>query len=93
MWLYYWMAANGINPMKTSSPCRRQMVANMRVGNMDGYCVGEPWNTAPSSTASGHRHHHPGHLEETTLKSAAGHHRQSSSRRTRTPPRRDCSDP
>ena len=20
-----------------------QMVANMRVGNMDGYCVGEPW--------------------------------------------------
>ena len=20
------------------------MVANMRVGNMDGYCVGEPWN-------------------------------------------------
>jgi nitrate/nitrite transport system substrate-binding protein len=21
-----------------------QMVANMRVGNMDGYCVGEPWN-------------------------------------------------
>jgi len=21
-----------------------QMVANMRVGNMDGYCVGEPWS-------------------------------------------------
>jgi nitrate/nitrite transport system substrate-binding protein len=21
-----------------------QMVANMRVGNMDGFCVGEPWN-------------------------------------------------
>ena len=20
------------------------MVANMRVGNMDGFCVGEPWN-------------------------------------------------
>ena len=20
-----------------------QMVANMRVGNMDGFCVGEPW--------------------------------------------------
>ena len=20
------------------------MVANMRIGNMDGYCVGEPWN-------------------------------------------------
>lgn len=47
MWLYYWLAANGINPMKdvkviTVPP--PQMVANMRVGNMDGYCVGEPWN-------------------------------------------------
>src|SRR3546814_13214837 len=21
-----------------------QMVANMRIGNVDGYCVGEPWN-------------------------------------------------
>ena len=47
MWLYYWLAANGINPMKdvkviTVPP--PQMVANMRVGNMDGFCVGEPWN-------------------------------------------------
>jgi len=47
MWLYYWLAANDINPMKdvkviTVPP--PQMVANMRVGNMDGYCVGEPWN-------------------------------------------------
>jgi nitrate/nitrite transport system substrate-binding protein len=46
MWLYYWLAANDINPMKdvkviTVPP--PQMVANMRVGNMDGYCVGEPW--------------------------------------------------
>ncbi len=47
MWLYYWLAANDINPMKevkviTVPP--PQMVANMRVGNMDGFCVGEPWN-------------------------------------------------
>ena len=46
MWLYYWLAAAGINPMKdvkiiTVPP--PQMVANMRIGNMDGYCVGEPW--------------------------------------------------
>ena len=28
-----------------SSPSRRpQMVANMKVGKMDGFCVGEPWN-------------------------------------------------
>ncbi len=47
MWLYYWMAANGINPMtdaKVITVPPPQMVANMRVGNMDGYCVGEPWN-------------------------------------------------
>lgn len=47
MWLYYWMAANGINPMKDAKVITvppPQMVANMRVGNMDGFCVGEPWN-------------------------------------------------
>ncbi len=47
MWLYYWMAANGINPLKDAKVITvppPQMVANMRVGNMDGYCVGEPWN-------------------------------------------------
>ena len=47
MWLYYWMAANGIDPMKDAKVITvppPQMVANMRVGNMDGYCVGEPWN-------------------------------------------------
>ena len=47
MWLYYWMAANGINPLndaKVITVPPPQMVANMRVGNMDGFCVGEPWN-------------------------------------------------
>ena len=47
MWLYYWMAANGINPFKDAKVITvppPQMVANMRVGNMDGFCVGEPWN-------------------------------------------------
>ncbi|MEG1833867.1 MAG: CmpA/NrtA family ABC transporter substrate-binding protein [Burkholderiaceae bacterium] len=47
MWLYYWLAAHGINPVTdtrliTVPP--PQMVANLRIGNMDGYCVGEPWN-------------------------------------------------
>lgn len=46
MWLYYWLANYGIDPFKdvkniTVPP--PQMVANMRVGNMDGFCVGEPW--------------------------------------------------
>jgi len=47
MWLNYWLAANGINPIKDVKNIvvpPPQMVANMRIGNMDGYCVGEPWN-------------------------------------------------
>ncbi len=47
MWLYYWLASYGINPLsdvKTITVPPPQMVANMRVGNMDGFCVGEPWN-------------------------------------------------
>jgi len=47
MWLYYWLAAHDINPFadaKTITVPPPQMVANMRVGNMDGFCVGEPWN-------------------------------------------------
>lgn len=47
MWLYYWLGAHGINPFtdaKTITVPPPQMVANMRVGNLDGFCVGEPWN-------------------------------------------------
>lgn len=48
MWLRYWLASGGINPDKdinliTIPP--PQMVANMKVDKMDGFCVGEPWNT------------------------------------------------
>ena len=47
MWMRYYLAAGGINPDKdikllTVPPA--QMVANMKVGKMDGFCVGEPWN-------------------------------------------------
>ncbi|MBM4361590.1 MAG: ABC transporter substrate-binding protein [Deltaproteobacteria bacterium] len=47
MWLRYYLAAGGIHPDKdvalvTIPP--PQMVANMNVGKMDGFCVGEPWN-------------------------------------------------
>jgi nitrate/nitrite transport system substrate-binding protein len=47
MWLYYWLATYGIDPfkdVKTITVPPPQMVANMRVGNMDGYCVAEPWH-------------------------------------------------
>jgi nitrate/nitrite transport system substrate-binding protein len=46
MWLYYWLATYGIDPfrdVKNIVVPPPQMVANMRVGNMDGFCVGEPW--------------------------------------------------
>ncbi len=47
MWIHYWLAASGINPIsgaKLITVPPPQMVANMRIGNMDGFCVGEPWN-------------------------------------------------
>ena len=47
MWLYYWLATYGVNPFteaKVITVPPPQMIANMRVDNMDGYCVGEPWN-------------------------------------------------
>jgi len=47
MWLYYWLAAHDIHPFKDVKSIvvpPPQMVANARVGNMHGYCVGEPWN-------------------------------------------------
>src|SRR3989442_45825 len=46
MWTRYWLGAGGINPDRdvaliTIPPA--QMVANMKVGKMDGYCGGGPW--------------------------------------------------
>ena len=47
MWMRYWLGAGGIHPDRdvaliTIPP--PQMVANMKIGKMDGFCVGEPWN-------------------------------------------------
>jgi nitrate/nitrite transport system substrate-binding protein len=44
-WLRYWLKAakvapGAVNIIPIPPP---QMVANMKVGTMDGYCVGEPW--------------------------------------------------
>jgi nitrate/nitrite transport system substrate-binding protein len=43
----YWLAAGGIDPTKDISTIvvpPAQMVANMKVGSMDTFCVCEPWN-------------------------------------------------
>ena len=47
LWMRYWLAAGGIDPNKdiqTITVPPPQMVANMKVGTMDTFCVGEPWN-------------------------------------------------
>lgn len=46
LWLYYWLAANGIHPLqdvRTLVLPPSQMVANLRAGRIDGFCAGEPW--------------------------------------------------
>lgn len=47
MWMRYYLGAGGIDPDKDVSLIvvpPAQMVSNMRIGKMDGFCVGEPWN-------------------------------------------------
>jgi nitrate/nitrite transport system substrate-binding protein len=47
LWIRYWLAAGGIDPdndMKLIPVPPPQMVANMKVGNMDVFCVAEPWH-------------------------------------------------
>jgi nitrate/nitrite transport system substrate-binding protein len=47
LWIRYWLASAAINPDKdiqTIVVPPPQMVANMKVGTMDVFCVGEPWN-------------------------------------------------
>lgn len=47
LWIRYWLAAGGIDPdsdVATIVVPPAQMVANMKVGTMDCFCVGEPWN-------------------------------------------------
>lgn len=46
--LRYWLASGGINPdedliLKVIPP--QAMVEQLRLGEIDGFCVGEPWNT------------------------------------------------
>ncbi|MBL0419841.1 ABC transporter substrate-binding protein [Ramlibacter sp. AW1] len=47
MWMRYWLAAGGIDPTRDINTIvvpPAQMVANMKVGSMDTFCVCEPWN-------------------------------------------------
>jgi nitrate/nitrite transport system substrate-binding protein len=47
LWVRYWLAAAGITPDVDCSTIvipPPQMVANMKAGTQDAFCVGEPWN-------------------------------------------------
>ena len=57
-WLRYWLAASGVdqNKVKIITIPPPQMVANMKVGNMDGFCVGEPWNQVAVKQEAGFTH-------------------------------------
>jgi len=47
LWMRYWLAANGVDPNKDVAVVPvppPQMVANMKTGSMEAFCVGEPWN-------------------------------------------------
>jgi nitrate/nitrite transport system substrate-binding protein len=46
LWMRYWLSANGIEPVKDIELIvvpPPQMIANIKAGNMDAFCVGEPW--------------------------------------------------
>ena len=57
-WLRYWLRATGADQSKVKiipipPP---QMVANMKAGAMDGYCVGEPWGAVAVKDGIGFTH-------------------------------------
>jgi ABC-type nitrate/sulfonate/bicarbonate transport system substrate-binding protein len=51
-----WLSASGINPdrdVRIVVVPPPQMVANLKTGNLDGYCVGEPWNSVAVQARAG----------------------------------------
>lgn len=55
--LRYWLAVGGIDPDKDVKIVvlpPSQMVDHMRMGHIDGFCVGEPWNSVAALTGVGH---------------------------------------
>jgi len=51
-----WLSAAGINPdrnVRLVIVPPPQMVANLESGNLDGFCVGEPWNSAAVQMRAG----------------------------------------
>jgi nitrate/nitrite transport system substrate-binding protein len=58
IWLRYWLAATkaDVSQIKISPIPPPQMVQNMSVGNVQAYCVGEPWNAVAVQRNVGFTH-------------------------------------
>lgn len=55
--LRYWLFAGGIDPdqdIKIVVLPPSQMVDHLRLGHIDGFCVGEPWNSVAALSGVGH---------------------------------------
>jgi len=56
MWLYYWLAAHGVDPLRDVESVAippPQMVAALAEDRLDGLCVGEPWNAMAEAQGVG----------------------------------------
>ncbi|MDH0729524.1 ABC transporter substrate-binding protein [Pseudomonas sichuanensis] len=56
MWLYYWLASQGIHPLHDVNSVvvpPAQMVAHLQAGRIDGFCVGEPWSAEAIAQGQG----------------------------------------
>jgi two-component system, oxyanion-binding sensor len=56
MWLYYWLASQGVHPLRDIESVvipPPQMVAALAEDKLDGLCVGEPWNAMAEARGVG----------------------------------------
>jgi len=56
MWLHYWLAAQGVHPLRDVESVvipPPQMVAALAEDGLDGLCVGEPWNAMAEAQGVG----------------------------------------
>jgi two-component system, oxyanion-binding sensor len=56
MWLYYWLASQGVDPLRDIESVvipPPQMVAALAEDKLDGLCAGEPWNALAEAQGVG----------------------------------------
>ncbi|GAB5094678.1 CmpA/NrtA family ABC transporter substrate-binding protein [Caballeronia sp. HLA56] len=56
MWLYYWLAANGVHPLRDVQSVvipPPRMADAMAEGMLDGFCAGEPWHAVAEARGVG----------------------------------------